>query len=125
MSKTREERTPGERVCHLIELYLRDILGPSAMWLGIAGELTPQNARATLEGLPEEKQRELRGLYFGIPPHAYIAREPVEAEEAAFQAVCVRIVEWCEEGSDEFKGARDVDDGLTRVVIRDGLVRRA
>lgn len=115
------KREPKEQVSHVIGLHSRGILGPSAMWLGLAEQMTPATATAMLESLRDEVQEQLLTAYHERPPHAYVARTAAELEDADFQAVCVQIVRWCE-------ARRSLDrpsqpDGLIRVCIQDGVVK--
>lgn len=90
-------RTPGEHVVHVLALYRRGVLGPSAMWLGIAEALRGTAADAVLEALPSAARDELAGLFRGLPPAAYARRGPNDPDDAEFRAACVAVVRWCEQ----------------------------
>lgn len=115
-------RDTSEQVAHIVELFTRGVLGPSAMWLGIADVLTPESASNVLQSLGPEARKLLHDAYVGRPPHVYIARFPLVPDEARFQAVCVQIVRW-----HEANFPREVlpsePDGLIRVRVVDDFVQ--
>ena len=117
-----QQREPRDRVIHAVTGYCRGNCGPSLMWLSVAEALTPASAAAILDSLPQEVKEQLRGVYLDRPPHAYIARSPLQPGDEDFQAVCVQIVRWCEASGPPTELPSE-PDGLVRVRVEGSVVR--
>lgn len=116
------QRTPVEQVSHLVKLYHRGIICPTHMWDEIAEALTPENATAVLNSLSPEVKEQLRDVWIGRPPAAYIPRADFPHYTPEFQATCVQVVRWCEASGPLDRPTED--DGLIRVCIENGVVQR-
>lgn len=93
------------------------------MWWQIAGALNPANATEVLDSLAPAVKEQLRAVWLERPPAVYIAKTPVKPGDLEFQAVCVRIVRWC-----EVSGPSEITtepDGLTRVRVEGDFVRES
>ena len=117
-----QTRQPRDHVSHVVKLYHRGIICPSEMWLSLAEALSPATATVVLESLPEDVKVQLRAVYLGCPPAAYIEPPFPVSEDEAFRAVCVQVVRWCE-ASGRAPEAPEGPDGLIRVRVKGGRVQ--
>jgi hypothetical protein len=92
------------------------------MWNQIADGLTPENATAVLDSLSPEVKQQLRDVWIGRPPAAYIPRADFPHYTPEFQSICVQVVRWCEASGPLDRPAED--DGLIRVCIENGVVQQ-